>query len=200
MVEQQPSKLMTRVRFPSPAPVLCVAEAESSDSGASRGSAVAIRERHHVGSTDPGAAGVRRADGGEAHHAAVDGRQPARDARADAEDSAGVLELPARRAALHPGGRRRDHRGRGAPARAGAQQPDAQARRDPYAHLRDPAHQGRRDRARAPAFAGGAALRHRGRGRLHRGQRRAHLHEARRLHRDAGLDLARPRQGNRRRR
>ena len=118
--------------------------------------------------------------------------------RADAEDPAGVLELPARRAALHPGGRRRDHRGRGAPPRAGAEQPDAQARRHPHAHLRDPAHQGRRDRARAPAFAGGAALHHRGRGRLHRGQRRAHLHEARRLHRHAGLDLARPRQGNRR--
>ena len=88
---------------------------------------------------------------------------------------------------------------RRAPPRAGAQQSDAQARRDPHADLRDPGHQGRRDRARAPAFAGGAALRHRRRGRLHRGQRRAHLHEPRRLHRHAGLDLARPRQGIRRR-
>ena len=35
--------------------------------------------------------------------------------------------------------------------------------------------------------------------RLHRRQRRAHLHASGRLHRDAGLDLARPRQGNRRR-
>ena len=56
------------------------------------------------------------------------------------------------------------------------------------------AHPAGRGCAEPPPLAVGAALRRRGRGRLHRGRRRAHHDAPRRLHHHAVVDLARPRQ------
>ena len=187
---------VARFRFDSARPLLY--DADQIRLARPRAAGDKRRDGHGDG-TDRSPAGFHGQDAGQAHHAALDHRQSPRAQRADADDPVGVLELPARHPSLHPRGRRHHHRGRGAPPRAGSQQSGAQARRDPHADLRHPGDQGRRDRARAPALAGGAALHHRRRGRLHRGQRRAHLHASGRFHRHPGLDLARPRQGIRRR-
>ena len=112
---------------------------------------------------------------------------------------AGALEVP-RRAALPDGGRQADHRQGGGAARADPREP-GDARR--VVHHAEPvrraaAHPAGRDRAEPPPFAVGAALHRRGRGRLHRGRRRAHHDAAGRFHHHAVVDLARPRQSRQR--
>ena len=92
------------------------------------------------------------------------------------------------------GRRRLDGRRRAARARARESRPRRTASRDRRALRGLAAHHARGVRARAPAHRRGAAFHRRRREHLHRRRRRALLHAARRLHRDAVVDLARPSQ------